>query len=396
MRVLVYTSLSWMLIAAGPAHTQAAPAPPTSSAPASSVRLLVPKVIYAVPGLESNVYFDNVVLVVNPANYVFDVTCKKGLQQAERWTFTPTPKDVGEHPFALEVRDAANRVVARATSSLRVIRRDAGGGKAIGTLLIGDSLTHASVYPRRFLELCAKPGNPKLTLVGSHAPKPEEPSNRHEGYGGWTAKRFAIHYTGAARTGDYRKRGSPFLYQDAEGKRTLDFARYCKDVNAGKAPDFVTIFLGCNDTFSATDETIEARIDDMLQHMDALIAMLHRADEKIRIGLIMPVPPAGTQDAFGVNYGAGQTRWQYKRNQHRVMERMVECYGGRAKDRISLIPAYVNVDCLRNFPQSTGTWNAHTSLETSRLCNGVHPAAEGYRQIGDAVYCWVKAHLDKE
>ena len=32
------------------------------------VRLLIPEKIYAVPGVETNIYFNNVVTVINPAN----------------------------------------------------------------------------------------------------------------------------------------------------------------------------------------------------------------------------------------------------------------------------------------------------------------------------------------
>ena len=71
----------------------------------------------------------------------------------------------------------------------------------------------------------------------------------------------------------------------------------------------------------------------------------------------------------------------------------VMLYSGREKERLSLIPAFVNLDCLHNFPQREAAWNARTSLSGMRQCNGVHPSPEGYRQIGDAIYCWLKAQL---
>jgi len=155
----------------------------------------------------------------------------------------------------------------------------------------------------------------------------------------------------------------------------------------------VTVFLGCNDTFSATDQSIEGRIAEMFGHLDALVQMVRRTDAATRIGLVLLVPPAGSQDAFGANYRCGQTRWQYKRNQHRVVGRMIERYGGRGKEGIGLIPAFVNLDCRHNYPGSKAPWNQRASSSGTRLCNGVHPSAEGYRQIGDSIYCWLKAAL---
>ena len=45
----------------------------SSSSAAEDVKLLLPEKIYAVPGVECNIYFNNIVTVINPANYVFDV-----------------------------------------------------------------------------------------------------------------------------------------------------------------------------------------------------------------------------------------------------------------------------------------------------------------------------------
>ena len=320
-----------------------------------AIRLLLPPRIYAVPGIEMNVYFDNVCLTVNRANYVFDVVCDKGTQQAERWTITPTDQDVGQYPLALEVRDEANRIIARAESTLQIASKNAGAGLPVSFLMIGASETHAAVYPAHVLELCKPQGNPRLTLVG-HVPHREQPTVRIEGYGGWTAKRFMNHFTAEKRPevqGDreaWKAGGSPFLYSDGHGGFKADFGQYCRDFNQGHGPDFVTIILGGNDTFRCTDENIEASIDTMLEHYDGLIAMIHQVRNDTRIGAVLMYPPASSQDAFGANYQCSQTYWQCKRNLHRVCERILVHYGNRESEHIYLVPVKSNLDCDHNFP----------------------------------------------
>ncbi len=363
-----------------------------------TIRLRLPPRLYAVPGIEMNVYFDNICLTVTPLNVVFDAVCAKGKQQVERWTFVPTEQDVGTFPFAVEVRDELNRIIARAESVLEVVPEKAGGGMPVSVLTVGDSLTHAAVYPAHLLELCKADANPQITLVG-HVPGAKNPNVRIEGYGGWTARRFATFYkveerqSGPEDWKTWNSSSSPFLYADGSGKSGLDFARYCREFNGGKGLDFVTFLLGCNDNFGANDETIEASIDTMFKYYDMLVEMVHQVRKDTKIGMLLLVPPSGTQDGFGANYKCGQTRWQYKRNQHRVVERTMEKYGKREKDNIFLIPSNVNLDCLHNYSSSKVQWNSETKEEGSRLNNGVHPSAEGYRQIGDTIFCWIKAQL---
>lgn len=357
---------------------------PSSAQPKpGTIQLVLPKVIHAVVGIESNLYFDNVVLVLNTNNYAFDVSCARGLQQSKRWTYTPKLGEEGSYSFKLEVRDAHNGIVAHARST--VIVHHSTPDKSHTMLLIGDSLTHAGVYSQHLLDLGAMDEHPSISLIGSHGTAP----NVHEGYGGWTAQRFATHYTGLAREGHYKERGSPFLYEEGEGNRTLDVKRYLDDINGGTAPTIVTLFLGCNDTFSASDETIEARIDTMLSHMDTLIKAIQEACPEASIGLIASVPAAASQDAFGFNYKNNQTRWQYKRNQHRVVQRMQAHYRDREDEGISLIPAYINIDTEHNYPSGSAPVNARNEQTIIRQTNSVHPNANGYRQIGDSVFCWL-------
>lgn len=388
IQTIIFRGTASLLISA---YVLLAPSNLLGESPPNPLRLVVPPVIYATVGIETNIYLDNVVLTTNPANYAFDVICAKGRQQQERWEFVPKSEDVGKHPLVLEVRNERNEVVGRQEGTLQVVAASAGQGKTISVLLIGDSLTHASVYTQRLLDLGKPAEGLRISLIGSHGPGAALGENRHEGYGGWTAQRFATHFTGTARQGDYSQRGSPFLYAGEKEVKKLDFAHYCQDVNGGKYPDYVMIFLGPNDIFSANDDSIESTLDTMLKHYDELIAMVHAASPKTIIGAMLPVPPAATQDAFGANYAAGQTRWQYKRNQHRLVERMLEHYGSAKVAGAEVVPTHLNLDCARNYPVESVLSSAHVSEKILRLNNGVHPSAAGYLQIGDSVYAWLKA-----
>ena len=154
------------------------------------LRLVLPPIIYAVPGIETSVYFDNVSLSINPANYVFDVHCNRGHLQQERWTYTPDEKEIGDYKFTLNVIDQNNQIIASQDSRLRVVPTAAGKDKPVSILMIGDSLTHNSTYPRHVRQLSQNFQGPNLKLIGSHNPNNEE-GVQHEGYGGWTAVRFA-------------------------------------------------------------------------------------------------------------------------------------------------------------------------------------------------------------
>ena len=129
--------------------------------------------------METNVYFSNVVTVINPANYVFDVNCSKGRNDQKRWRFTPTKSDVGKYKWSIEVI-SMNGTVARAESKVIVLPPDAGAGRNITMLIVGASQTGAGVYPDRVAELMSRPGNPKFKTIGTKGR-----TGKHEGYGGW-------------------------------------------------------------------------------------------------------------------------------------------------------------------------------------------------------------------
>jgi lysophospholipase L1-like esterase len=344
--------------------------------------------------MEVNIYFDNVVLVTNIANYHIDVACEKGVQQCERWTFVPAQGDVGSHELTITVCDSENRQIASAKTNVVVSPAESGNGKAVAWLMVGDSLTHDSTYSEEVLKLCGTAGNPNLTMLGTHHIDGKLPGNRHEGYGGWSFERFATFYSDIKDPNDYGRRGSPFVCME-DGKQKLDFDRYFKEYCGGTHPDLITFALGTNDIFWASDSGIDGQIDKAFGFADQLIAAARKACPKARIGMVMIVPPAATQDAFGENYGCQQTRWQYRRNQHRFIERMKGTYGNREADGIYIIPAYVNIDTVHGFPSGEKPANSCSTTSVVRQLNGCHPAESGYRQMGDTMYYWMKEMINR-
>ncbi|MBU0607967.1 MAG: SGNH/GDSL hydrolase family protein [Armatimonadetes bacterium] len=355
------------------------------------VRLLLPPEIPAVPGREVNLYFDNVVLHPRSDMLLFDVDCPRGIQQQERFVWTPKPEDVGVFGLTLRVYDLDDKLVAEGKTKIHVYAPDAGAGKPVTALIVGDSLTAAMVYTDELAKLMAAPGNPQLTLIGTNGTG----ALRSEGYGGWTAQRFVTLWGPDAITPEGRRGRSPFLFEE-NGKPVLDFQKYCDAQNAGKGPDLITILLGCNDTFNARESALEAAVDDFLKHLDTLIAEFHRVRPDTKIGVITLLPPASSQDSSGAVVGCAQTRWQYRRNVHRVIEKTYERYGAREAENLFVVPAYVNFDAVHNVPTVEVTANARNDVKIVRQNNDVHPAASGYRQLADSLYCWMKGTVSRQ
>ena len=173
----------------------------------------------------------------------------------------------------------------------------------------------------------------------------------------------------------------------------LDFQNYFKLYNDGRTPEFITFQLGVNDVFAATDENLQERINFILSQADILIAAARKDAPDAIIGVGLVTPGAKSQDAFGKNYACGQTRWQYKKNQHALNQAMLEKFSNYADQKVVIIPTNINLDCENNYPTSVETVNFGNDVKITRQANGVHPAPAGYRQIGDTYYAWMKYHL---
>lgn len=353
--------------------------PSDKNMPAMQRKLLLPDTVYAVPGIETNIYFDNVFLAPNTNNFAFEVICSKGRNYKNRWSFVPTEKDVGKHDLFLNVFDA-NGIVAKGRVKIAVAPGNAGTGRKISLLMIGDSITDITLFPTRVHALFKRPGNPVLTMIGTRPAPAANGAMVHEGYSGWKWNTFF-------------EKGSFVTNQN--GLLVLDFKNYFEKNNGGKAPDFITIQLGVNDIFRDYDFMIFNSINSIEKDMDKFINALRTAAPDAEIGIGIPTLGAA-QDAFGRVYGCLQTTWQYKKNIFMLGYSMMKKYKNHPDKKISLIPIYVNLDCENNFPTAMYPVNEGNPVQISGQSDGVHPAPAGANQLGDALYAWMKNQLAKQ
>ncbi len=349
---------------------------------AGDLQLTLPPVVYATPDVPMSIYHDNIVLTEKPEDYRFEFVCKLGKNEARRWTVKPTDADVGDHPLAITVKDVSGKVLEQGKTTLHVSPRKAGVDKNLRLLIVGDSLTHATVYSNEIANLLATSGNPKFTLLGTHKPAGAQPGVAHEGYGGWRWSDFLTKFTpeapGVIAGPLARKATSPFIFPASDGKTgVFDLARYFKEHCDNQPPDVVTFLLGINDCFGADPTKPDATINSVLDNADKLLAEFHKAAPKAILAVGLTTPPNSRQEGFTANYKDKYPRWGWKRIQHRIVQLMLKRLSNREQEGIHLVPTELNLDPVDGYPNN----------------NGVHPNPVGYAQIGASFYSWMKSRF---
>lgn len=246
--------------------------------------------LYAVPGVETAVYFANAALFKEPGKYRFRVKCPVGRADATRWAFTPRPDQVGDHLLRLEALDADGKPVEEASCRVLVAAEKSGAGKPVTLLLVGDSLTHGTLYPNELARLLSGPGNPAWKMLGTHRPDNAATGVAHEGYGGWTWERFAHRWeAGSPATGI--ERNSPFVFPSPDGGApVLDVARYFHEQCGDRRPDTVLFMLGINDCFSLNPDdpaALDGGIDWVLKQAETLLAQFRKAAPDAELGVCL-------------------------------------------------------------------------------------------------------------
>ncbi|MDM0086743.1 MULTISPECIES: hypothetical protein [unclassified Variovorax] len=421
--------------------------------PTTALDIVVPPHVYGVVGSECNVYLDNL-FFDSARDYFLDVTSAvgNGQQQEERWTWTPAAAQAtGSLTFAVHEKRTGALLVSKSTIA-RAAALNAGAGVTQKVLRLGDSLVNAGVVGQTLLDRAAADVM-KIELLGTRGTG----LNRHEGRGGWsiadysTAGRTNYSFTvsgvttaPAINSTTYTNNGNTYTVQEvaltggagtiicsvdplngaptASGVLTkgagagdvtiafsafstvpgnpfwrggaLNFGQYLTDFGVA-VPDWVFPSLGINDVFSVTSDALAiATATSAFTNLDALLASIKAAGPGIRIGLVIPTPPAASQDAFGYAYGTGQPRFRDKRNIMFWVQQLIAKYAGQEANRIHLVPSNVALDTVSNYPLAAAAPvnSRNAAVQVQRQNNGVHPATSGYQQLGDAEFAFLKYH----
>ena len=374
--------------------------------------LTLPEIIYAVPGIESNIFFENVVDCANINAYAVEVKSKAGKQFCNRWAWTPNAEDAGKnYELELTLFNDHGKVISGKTR-ICVAKEPADRSKAIRLALLGDSLLLCK-YPEHLRDTMIKNGFVNYVPVGSYTPSGEKPKKgdmAHDAYGGFTWSDFITRwrYSAKALAGvqdkaereqmlalgvinvpksqDYRQR-SPLLHLE-NGKPVLDIPNWFKRINNGNAPEVIIIELGGNDVFDVSASNLDKQIAKVMKNVRILLAELRKHAPDTLIGVTTGQLGAA-QDAFGFNYGCMQSAYQYRRNIQRYNREISKLIKELKDPAIELIPIHQSIDPLNSYIKQSHKVSKRSKTKTMMYDNALHPNLEGGYQVGDAIYCYL-------
>jgi len=327
-----------------------------------------PPAIYGVAGRELNVYYHG--LMARWDQYHLDVNYASGNQETERWTW-PSPTATSG-AWLLDIYGSQTYLkMTSATGVVSVASASAGGGAALTLLCVGDSTMAGGTVTGELLTIDAADTNLSLTLIGTKGTG----TNLHEGVSGRTYTWFA---SDAA---------SPFVTGGA-----FDFNWYLTN-NALATPTHVLFNLGINDGFSSTtDPALNTAWYAAKTYIDTMLTNIMAVVPTAKVALCLPVPGAYSQDASGNNYGVSTTRLRYQRNMLLWANLLIASYGGRTAEGLYVVPISVAINPEYGYPYASATPVASriTSVTVTRMNNLVHPNTEGYYQIAEMMWAWLK------
>lgn len=199
------------------------------------------------------------------------------------------------------------------------------------------------------------------------------------------------HYQNATHTADiaYNEtvyaEGNPFWDSD-EGQ--VNFRTYCER-NGFDRVDYMVTLLSWNAMAASHYSGSETMIANHVNNAKTLLRILHGQypNAKVKMmGIQLPSVTGGTGHSYGAN--SQYSNWyglvRSVMNMNRAYQEMAN--DDEFKDYVEFINISGQFDSEYNMPRQSKAVNTRSSAMEQVGTNGVHPATEGYYQIGDAIY----------
>lgn len=250
-------------------------------------------------------------------------------------------------------------------------------------MLLGDSTTDANgtsdKVRGRLLSLFSK-DSASINLIGTRGSFP----NLHEGRSG----RKTLDYVKTSLLGG---KTNPFL-----NKNAFDFSYYMTQNNSFPNPDFVFIHLGLNDLYrggsfgrggSNDDKAIKVA-NTIITNLNTIITSIHNFNRNIKVVVCLPIH-ASSQDGAADDYGK-TVYWRWKRSISIIQKALIIEFDTAVKRKYNIFTLgyHLNLDTENNFSKySSGTYKG-------RHNNFLHPSQDGYNQMGDTIFGFIKFNME--
>jgi lysophospholipase L1-like esterase len=322
--------------------------------------LNVPLKVFGVVGHEMNIYYDNIVDDIT--KYNIDISCAVGTRYADRWTYTPVSAGTTAMTISLYI---GNVLVNSVVTSIVVKAATVGDTLNRKCLFIGDSTTVGLFNTDELSTLFTADAAMDITFLGTQGSAPDI----HEGYSGWSMNEFINSVS------------SPFKIAGV-----LNFSGYMS-AHGYSGVDRVIINLGINDIAQyVSDAALIAAIPAILANYNTLIANIKVFDATVKIGIAVTIPPSYSQDAF-----PSSSRWRYKRTLAMWNLALLSAFDNRESENLYIVPIHTALDTKNNMSTTTMAVNSRSATTVTVQNNAYHPATDGYEQIADAFYFWIKS-----
>ncbi|NHE57949.1 SGNH/GDSL hydrolase family protein [Cyclobacterium plantarum] len=329
--------------------------------------ILLPSNIYTTENVEMNIFWENVIFSNIPLEQLkIKVTCNLGNHYERGWRYIPSGSAANSN-LTIDVFYLGTLLATKTTTVITNGIND--GQSSLKVLCIGDSTTANGNYVSTITTDYNT--NPTVTFIGTQG----SGINKHEGHSGKTFDWFV------------NNTESPFWNSSTN---QLDFSNYLTTNSFTlQSTDLITIHLGINDVFHSISET---KLNTIKNNCDTLITNIRNDVPDINIVILVTIPPAISQDAFGVSYSNSHILKQYLEHYKEWVSFLIDNYDTieNRNNKIFVAQMNCNIDRKFNFPKSLVPANSRTTEQIERWSNGVHPALSGYQQMGDSLWMFIK------